>query len=600
MGLLSKSKKEFEALIQENEELKSRLNKSLEMVSSFEDLEYKVINARKEIAELNQQEFESANRLRDLENDINKKKHLFTDLNSKIKTLESSELTLNDSVEKLLKEKNEAEQTYNAKLKMFEEIGSKGSDITLDIEQKELELKELNESIESSKKDKNYLVEEIISLQENVINLREEHKEIDTNYGSIKEEFNTLTTNVNELRTRLTAYTNELRDVELTIVQKRDIENKLEKKLDTLIKEEKEKSIFVKELDERILLNEEIKQNIEEGLSGLIKQLAEKDLLFDEYSSKKDEIASQIIEKRKELANIEVLITQNSGNYQQLEKQSSNLASSIDKLNTELENKTAINHNIEQSILQKRQEEEFRITQLNEIKAKINDIEKFKFDIEQNYLQLESKLSETLTLFNEEITEAKIKLNLLKQHILDREIEISAKDKLLNEKRIKISEIEGNISILIKEKESYDGIVNNLKNTRTEHELQIEKLKAAEFNQKAYLNDTINQLTTTENKKAEVELNIKQLLDMQSKTYTAFEERNSLAVTELKENELKLKDITEKISTESSKLAELKNEMLQFEIKKEEYSSKIAQLISLENSMELKTSATLDKTELED
>ncbi len=600
MGLLSKSKKDFEALIQENEELKSRLNKSLEMVNSFEDLEYKVINARKEIAELNQQEFESANKLRDLENDINKKKLQLTDLGTKVKFLEDNELTLNENIKKLLQEKDDAEQTYNNKLKMFEEIGNKDNEIILDIEQKQAELNELNESLQNSKNDKEFLITEIISLQEKVLSLREENKEIDDNYGDIKVDYKNLTENVTELKTQLTAYTNELREVELTIVQKRDTENKLEKKLETLKKEEKEKSALVKELDQRILLNEEIKQNIEESLSGLIKQLAEKDSLFDEYSSKKDEIASHIIEKRKELANIEVLINQKNGNFEQLEKEYLNLQDLSAKINTEIENREKINQSIEQSILQKRQDEEFSINKLTELKSKINETEKFKFDIEQNYLNLESKLSETLTLFNEEITNAKVKLNQLKQLLLEKEIEISSKEKLLNEKRIQISEIEGTITILLKEKESIEGKVNNLINNKNDFEKQIEKLKEKEFNQKTYLNETINQLTTTENKKAEIELNINQLLEMQFKHYDSLEERKSNVISELKENEEKLKEITGNIEIETAKLTELKNKTLEFELKKEEYSSKITQLISLEKSMELKTAVVKEDPMIEE
>ena len=102
MGLLS-SKKEIEQLVNENNELKQKLEKALSFNAGLEDLEFKLIVARKEISELNQKEFEQTNKLKDLDEDITKKVSYLSSLESELSVLEIAKDDINQQIDELNK-----------------------------------------------------------------------------------------------------------------------------------------------------------------------------------------------------------------------------------------------------------------------------------------------------------------------------------------------------------------------------------------------------------------------------------------------------------------------------------------------------------------
>jgi len=581
MGLLSKSKKDYEVLVRENEELKEKLNRALELNNSLEDLEFKVISARKSIADLNQKEFESGDKLRSTDSEIQNKDKILEKLKNEIKSLETNKSgltkTINDYNGKIAEQKNLLEN----KIAQLKEIDGKEIETASLYIEKQTEIDELNKSVLALYTDKEYLEKEIISLQDNIHALREENRDIDNNYGTIKAEYNLLKEQTEEFKTRLSSYNKELRETEILVVRSRDNEAKLKTSIDELESEEIKKSESVKELDNKILISEEIKQSIEEALSGLIKQLAEKDALYDEYLIRRDDLATQIIDKRKELANLELQISQKGEELKNIGSETENQTSELLAIKAEYDGYSPKINEIRQSILMIKQEEELLLQKLAELKSVISETENYKNQTEQNYLHVEAKLAETLESFNTTIVETKQKLNSIKQQVLEKEIESNTKEKILNEKRTLIAESEGKLKVLELEKKTLENIVVNLKSAKTEKEETIERLKEKEFSVKTSLTNAKSELSIIETGKTELETNFKHIADIQLKNIGEYLAKRELLQNELKETEEQHTVLETSLDTKKAELAKAQAELGDLKIQIEEYSGKAARLISM-------------------
>ncbi len=539
MGLLT-SKKEIEQLVNENNELKQKLEKALSFNTSLEDLEFKLIVARKEISDLNQKEFEQSNKLKDLDEEITHKVSSISRLESELSVLEIAKDDVNNQIHELQKYLEQININIESKNQEYLDFESGESEITKAIKEKQIELNSLAESIENYIKEKDYLVNEIAGLQENIHYLREENKDIDNKYSLIKNEYGELLKANDDLRIKINSATIELKELEKSIIRKQDSETLLNESINILSQDEELKKKYLKDLEDKIFVSEEIKQSIEESLSGLIKQLAEKDALYEEYLRKRDSVADEIFEKKK-------YITQFNDEIIKAETNKALLSAELLKLNNEVAEKSNLLNELENKILVSSQQLSVKENdldnannKLSEISSKYEEVESRKYKIEQTTLSIENSLTKTLELYNNDINDAKLKLNQIKQQILEKEIDLNNKEKSIHEKNEILSISEGQNKAMIIEKDALLAVITNLTSVKVAHEKEIEQLRQKELQIKKDLTDSIAELNSVTEKKNDLDKNIKQLFDIQLKGISNLEHKKATLLKDIEEAEQKI------------------------------------------------------------
>lgn len=469
-------------------------------------------------------------------------------------------------------------------------------------ENTELEINELDKTVSNKKGELSKVEEKLNVLNNNANRLSDEVNRAENKVAELNKTAQELQKTVSENKAKIDNF-------EKTIEEKEKIQTKVEFDIDALSQslivlgekkeilnlelENLESKIERTKQDHSIVLehfknDEEIRRNMQTNIAELISELNSKEKVFREYEAKKNAFVDDISQKRNELENVNYEIKNRIETSTELGKEIEILIGQKREIESNIENSKNLAEEIERKIIRKKEEETSFEEQLNDLKNEISDMEEKKFKIEENILQMESSFADTTKLFAEEISEAKNKLNSIKQLIIDKDREFNKKEQIFLERNTQLAEYTGMVRLLRKEK---DSVENKLKDLKTEKELISEKvilLKGKESEAKITIESYKTEIQDLMYKREHVSYELSNLIENSSKAFTDFHNKNQLLGKEIIEKEELIHELTENINDLEMAIVKLKDDISKADMEKEDRSTKIAQLITMEKTFQSK------------
>jgi len=530
MGIFSsKTKNELEKLIEENDELKNTIHTFVQKHQSLTELNNKITESQKSFS--------------DISNEVEKIKKQLTKFEEDLTSRKAAANNANDLVEKLEGRKKDLESTIS----LLEQNSSLPEEVLKQLSGKSSQLDDLNE--------------QYFNLQKNISFLKQEEERL--NNLLIQRDGN----------------------MDDALFKLRKAEDDFNKRVTELKNEESRKLSIIKNLDEKIHLSEEIKNTLDASISSFISQLTEKEKLFTELAANRDKILEEIRKNKSTYDELEYKFNFHKENLWRLEEDTKALAEKKIILSDEVRKFESIKSELQEKILQLRTNEDNLNESISSKQKIIEGLEKRKFEVEETYLQLENNLSQVLQKFIEEQTSSKSRIALLKQEILDKEKEISSKERLLLDKTSQIAEYGGLTKILQKERATTEQIITNLKDQQIDLNEQLPGLREKINRQKLLTQQLKAEIEQLEGKKESVEKELKSIITQINNSYSNLDETKQKLQQEVIEKRSELEEIKEQIEQFENVLRDLKVEVRQVDTQKEQFTAKVSELIALEKSL---------------
>ena len=536
------TKSEIEKLVEENDELKNNLHSVLQNQQSIANIEEKLKEAREELGSLNSK--------------AALKKNELTALDEQIETLTRK---LGETTE----EKRELERRVD-ELKVLSEDSGRINEL---IETRASEMEKLNgeyQKLLALYKESSGEYERSLQNVQSLNQAEEKIRELIGRHGGSIEE--------------------ALRRIE-------EVESETNERVARLKNEELKRRAVLQELEEKISLNEEIKNNLEASLTTIIGQLSEKEKIYTEYTNKREALIEEIHLKRKEYDEFGARYNFEKETIQRLREEVRELSGRKEDLLGDIRKFESLKNEMQDKILLLRDEEVPLSDELSRKQNAIDALEKHTFELEGTKLTAESNFSQILVKFTEELAVAKTRLDQLKQEIFEKEKELNTKEKLLLEKAFQIAEYSGLSKVLQKERSSNEQMNANMKEELKELTLELNGLKDEAGRHAVLAGKMRSETEILEAKKESLEKEIRQLIGEADRHYTSLNERKSLLLTEISESTARFNELKNQIASFKQELGSVKSETADAELKKEEYTAKVSELIALEKSLKFRISA---------
>ncbi|MFA7228471.1 MAG: hypothetical protein WC061_05500, partial [Melioribacteraceae bacterium] len=249
---------------------------------------------------------------------------------------------------------------------------------------------------------------------------------------------------------------------------------------------------------------------------------------------------------------------------------------------------------LQDKLLQLRSEEELLSESLKLKQTSIDVIEKRKFEIEETHLNVENNFSQVLLKFTDELNISKSKLSSLRQEILDKERELSSKEKILLEKTTQVAEYGGMTKVLQKERSAAEQLLSNLKQESNELNELVLTLKDEANRQKLLTQQLRSETASLEIKKDSLEKEMRHLLIQTGESFSGLNDNKQKLAIDMAKSARELEDLQKRIGDQKNELRNLKSETSSEEIKKEEFTAKISELIAMEKNLKFRM-AELEK-----
>ena len=536
MGLFSsRAKNEIEKLVEENDELKNTLHQVLQKHQNLVELDNKLNEARKELSDITKNIEGYKNDLQSLLSDSDTKTERIRELNDTVESLTDKKLSLESSISGL----ETASQEGIDKIILEKEDG-------------------------------------IARLDKDYNNLHLSYEKLQNEYNSLQSSISSLKNEKEKLQDALGQYGNNFNVAELN------------ETINQLKAEEIKRNTSIKALDEKITLSEEIKSNLESSLSAIIGQLSEKEKLYNEFTNKRDSISEELRAKQKEFDEFEANYNFTKETINRLDSEVKEFTNKRNELSDEIRKFEAFKNELQDKLLQIRNDEENLAESLNLKQRAIEDIEKRKFEIEETHLKVENNFSQVLLKFIEELNSSKNKLTSLRQDILEKEKELSHKEKILLEKTSQVAEYGGMTKVLQKGRSAAEQLLSNLKQEFNELNDLVVGLKDEANRQKLFMQQLRSETASLEIKKESFEKDIRQFFIQTSDNYSALNDSKQKLALEIAQSTRELETLRNQIADRKDELRQLKAETSTTEVKKEECTAKISELISLEKNLKFR------------
>jgi len=429
-------------------------------------------------------------------------------------------------------------------------------------------------SLKSKEKDAYQLIANIKKDLEILEQEKNKKREIDIQSSS---EINIKKSEINELN-------KIIESLEGVRVEVKDLEDKVK-----LLNVEEE--MRIKHLDnivDQTKKNEVIKQELDASIGKLILRIDESHDQLNENITKNSRIITELQESESEIIKFRKDIESLKETHGRLSGENTILQDEKVKLGEDIKRFEALRSEINDEILRKRNTDDLLTKQLDDLKEQINLLEKLKFEIEDTNISIEKVLASTLQKFNEEINTSNDKIGYLKKEILEKDKTVREKDQLLAEKSANIAEYGALNKVLQKEKSTVESSISELNLERKELFDMINVQKENQLIQKKYTSELKLETEQLEKRRAELEHDLKELLIQVSGNYSRSEE-NKTKISE--EVSIKIKELNrtnDEIEEAKDELRRIKNECKQSELQKEEYTSKVSELIAFEKKIKQK------------
>ena len=304
--------------------------------------------------------------------------------------------------------------------------------------------------------------------------------------------------------------------------------------------------------------------------------------------TKKNEFVDEISQKRNELDSVNFEIVSRNERLAEIDKENELLIQQKREIESNIENKKVISEEIERELIRKREEASSFDEQINELKNEITNYEERKFKVEENILKMESHFADATKVFAEEINEAKIKLNSIKQLIIDKDREFNKKEQIFLERNTQLAEYTGMVRMLRKEKDSVENMLRDLQIEKNQVNEKLIVLKEKESEAKLTIERYHSEIRDLLHKREGIGYELSNILNESSKSYTEFHQKSELLNQEIIQKEETIHELSENISDLELGMQKLKEDIAKAEMEKEDHSTKIAQLITMEKTFQSK------------
>lgn len=510
-------------------------------------------------------------------------------------------------LEKLIEENDELKNTVHSYVQKHNSLTELEGKLTaarkeLDLLNKKIQigndnLGKFDSEIEKRRKLVNELDHKIAQIDEvdkKYANLNEKHMDLENAFGELQEQYLTLEGTVQELhdkeenlRATKTLTESSLDDVKKKI---KETEEELENVRINVKSEENTKSAKVIELDEKISLSEDIKSNLEASIAALVGQLSEKEKMFAEFIDKRDSLIEELRLRQKEFDEHDYKFNYQRDMINKLEEELKQLEDKKTNFSTDIRKFEIVKIELQDEILSLRNEEE-RYTESLAVKLEsVNELEKKKHEIEESRFNIESNFSQVLQQFTEEVSTQKILITSLRHEIMEKEKELSDKEKTLSEKTSKVAEYGGLMKVLQKERAATEQTIKNLKEQSAEINDELSELREKTNSQKAQMQQYHSEVELIEMKKSSLELELNQIISQAGTAYNNLDENKKRVSSEISSSQVELDELKKLIVEHKNELRNLKQETANVAVQKEDYSSKISELIAMEKTLKSKIS----------
>lgn len=572
---------ELDRLRIENEELRNTLHKVLSKQDTSTNLEKKIAELTEKLSEMAKEEQRIEDFIKNATDDkVNKSKSLF-ELNKQISKLAQKKEQLEENIKSV--------ENTNTTLQARKETNLVNLyELTSSIETKEKALIELETKLDKLNKTANRLKDEII---------REEGR-----IGGLKETSSNLTTQINTSKKGVLELEKEIKNKEKLKTKSEFDTEAIEQSIKIL--EEKKKMILeevtnleskIKQtqkehttISEQLKNDESIRRNMQTNIAELIHELNEKEKVFKEFAITKDKFVSEISQRRNELDNINFEIKNKKETISELGTEIEIFDNQKKEIELNIGKKRSIVEDVERNLIRKKEEESSFEEHLTELKNGLSDFEEKKFKVEENLLQLDSSFADTTKKFTEEINESKSKLTSIKQSIIEKDRDFNKKEKTFLERNTQLAEYTGMVRLLRKEKESVEKQLNDLKKTKGTLNDTIISLKEKESKRKITINQYNLEIQNLIKKRENISYELNSLIDSSNNSYSEYNEKNKLLINEIQSHEKILTELSEKTNDLELTLVKINDDIAKADLEKEERSTNISQLITMEKTFKEK------------
>jgi len=572
---------ELDRLRIENEELKNTLHEILSRQNESADLENEIFEMTGKLSELAKEEQRIEDFVKTANNEkLNKSKSIF-DLNKKISRLAQEKEQIEESIISLQNKSNSALQQE---------------------EKNKANLSKLNSTIESKEKELSDLTIELDKLNGTANRLKDEITRQEDRVGGLKETSSDLTDQIKESKKSVLKFEKEIEEKE-KLKDKIDVDTEtielsfeiLEEKRIMILDEISDLESKIEKIDEehttvaeQLKNDQQTRHSMQTSIAELIQSLNEKEKTFKEFAITKDKYVDDISQKRNELDNVTFEIKNKKETISELEEEIKIFDIQKNEIELSIEKKRSIVEDVERNLIRKKEEESSFDDQLTELKNNILDFEEKKFKVEENILQLENSFAETTKAFTDEINESKSKLTSIKQLIIEKDREFNLKETTLLERNTQLAEYTGIVRLLRKEKESVEIQLQDLKKTKDRLSDKIISLKEEESKGKTTINQYKLEINDLIKKRESISYELNSLLDNSNNNYSEYNEKNKLLIHEINYHEKIISTLSEKTDKLEVALSKINEDVTKADLEKEERSTNIAQLITMEKTFKEK------------
>jgi chromosome segregation ATPase len=583
--------KELEELRNENDELKTKIQRVYEKEESAQNLEKVLKKLRAEIVLLNERKISIIREIDALGVQEQQKRNQMIEIDQKISHLKEMRDQLQNTI---LSYTDQIQDLESAIGEQNEYVDVSRNESTPDsntgkyIEETKQKISDLNEEEANLLERFNHKNREIDNIEEQKQNLLEKQQQLNKKVEktgqkikSIEEKQSELSEEIELKKKELRGYTEKLNEIikEYTKTQEnvfalQEKENNLTKRIDELTDEEKSRSEFAKELRE------------------FDKELAEKHNLLDEAEHNYRKLSEGAVSKEKEIFTINQSLSIKANRLSKINLELLNMGKKYEELKTEIKRYEILKLELHQKFTEEKIAADSFTERASRLREIVPLLEKRKKEIEQSNSMLETRFAEMFQKFNKELSELTKRRNILEQIILKKEKDIDEKDIALIEESEKI------LNARQAEIESFEKQINLLNDQKEMLQTDLQKIDEDAVERKNYNGDIRMEMELLMKKRTSLEKGIQELLRMTGDSYSKAGVRKLKLDDEIREYEEKILNYREKINDLMKELTQLQASISSIEVEHEEHRATISKMVTMKKRLHeeiLKQQSALQK-----
>ena len=521
----SKKQDEIDKLVNENDELKNQLHSVLLKQGSFEELENNLIRTKKEIAELQQKDESLLKNISDQEAAITDKEKYLGDLNSKILELEEIKDNLHSTI-----------NAYSTQVSLLEDRARL-------LDEKVAQSAEIEIKLASIVAKKETLDRDVADKEQTFAYLSTIEREIQADLEKERAELDSIKNQVISLQTEIETSSIQYDESKNRIASIAGEEESVQKRLSLLAEEETRKNTYIKSLEDKILLNEEIKSNLETTLADLVAQLNRNENSYLEQSEKREIIQNEILSLRKERDDLDNKLNLAKEQFEVFQQEASKHTVLLNTLGEEVRKLEGLKEQLEREIETLKSDADKSLNDAEEKKIFLAEIEASIKEIEKLHIMTDKGFGALIEKYMADFDEARKMKDDLENEITTKKKEAEALDLQILDKKGLLNETE---ALIAAEQKEFNIIQTAVVSGREERDSAIADLASAKDNisrLSGQLAALRYETETLQIKKSDLQRDLSFLMVQISREYS--------------EAELKLRNLNESVSAANINLADL-------------------------------------------